>query len=236
MKASSEALPDATIFPEQPSILYVVNEAGWYDRIQNATSRVMPLYFENLQEWPVLTKSSTSCVIGGLGDLLAQFLEISFLASSNHYDLYRALSVSLEGLLVSGPLMHYFYEFLESVIPVESADTSNLEKWLIVIFQVLLDCLLMNFIYVATLMITTAILEGRIRQITAELKLEYWNGVKISWASSLCFAPMQCFLFRYIPVVYRVLAMNLQDIVWNASVSYVAHRSRKKDPVKKKND
>jgi hypothetical protein len=231
---SADAGQDATVCSEQPLILHMSDEAiGWYDRIQelyvHSTSQVIPRYYENLQEWPVITKSSTASVIGGLGDLLAQCFEISVLASSDHYDMYRALSVSLEGLFISGPLMHYSYEFLDSVLPIESEDGSNLEKWLIAIFQVALDCLVMDCVFVATLMITTAILEGRIRHVLSELKLEYWNGVKVSWASSAVFAPVQCCLFRYVPIMYRVLAMNVQDTVWNASISYVAHRSRKKD-------
>ena len=211
-------------------------EECWYDIIQglytNATERAIPQYYEYLQEWPVVTKSTTACIIGGLGDLLAQYTEVAIFVSTSHYDSYRALSVALEGLFVSGPLMHYSYEVMEALIP-ESENASNREKWIIALLQVFIDCLIMNCVYVATLMITTAILQGRIRYIKSELKLEYWNGVKTSWVTSLCFAPMQCAMFRYVPVIFRVLAMNLQDIIWNAAISYVAHRSRKKKAVEK---
>ena len=136
----------------------------------------------------------------------------------------------LEGLLVSGPLMHYSYAILEELLPIYNEndnDTSYYHSWLMTICQVILDLLIMDSIFVATLITTSALLEGRMRDIPQELRQDYTSAVKVSWFNSFCWAPVQCLSFKYIPFHYRVLAVNLQDVAWNASVSYMAHRNRK---------
>ena len=195
----------------------------------SAVMSFLSFYFGLLVRFPLLTKSMTSGIIGGAGDLLAQTVERNLQRSTKGLaepiSLRRSLCVAAEGLFVSGPLMHYTYDLMDYWIPVEAA-TGSLQKWALSLLQVLLDCVVMDALFVATLMVTTAILEGKAKRIPRELRTEYLDGVKAAWASSLCFAPMQCALFRYVPISLRVLAMNVQDIVWNASVSYVAHRNR----------
>lgn len=206
----------------------VKDTSSWFFRIQQFfDSSIKPIYVHNLQHYPTLTKSLTACFIGGLGDILAQWFE-----ASGAVDIRRLLSVAGEGLLVSGPLMHYSYEFLDTIIPVEHPGNTPLQKWLLAGIQVLVDCLVMDCVFVATLMLTTALLEGRhLRHALGEFSSgQYWAGVRVSWASSACFAPLQTWLFRYVPLEFRVMAMNVQDVFWNAAISYIAHQSRK-EPV-----
>mmetsp|Transcript_6266 Transcript_6266/g.10887 ORF Transcript_6266/g.10887 Transcript_6266/m.10887 type:complete len:305 (+) Transcript_6266:57-971(+) len=221
--------------------------ATWHEELYNAViNKVQHLrlgiasfcgvYLQFLDGFPLLTKSITAGIVGGIGDGLAQTFEMMLCSTRQRFDVRRALCVATEGLLVSGPLMHFFYHYLDLLIPVDSVDSSATQKWAVSILQVSIDCLVMDFIFVATLMITTAILEGKARNIRKELKEEYFKGVKAAWMSSMLIAPLQCCLFRYVPIAFRVLAMNFQDIIWNAAISYVAHRTRRAGDTKKTKD
>ena len=199
---------------------------GVDDIPQTAKRRSSYTYEELLDQWPIVTKSITSGIIGFAGDYLAQVAELHYFKSRRRFDHYRAFCVSIEGFLVSGPIMHIAFEFLADFTN-EREDATEYEKWIIALEQVVLDSVFLSCFFVATLMIVTAVLEGRTRKIPEEFRLEYWNGCKGAWLTSLGFIPIQTISFRYTPLSFRVLAMNLQDCVWNAVVSYIAHRSRK---------
>ena len=61
------------------------------------------------------------------------------------------------------------------------------------------------------------------------------SAVRVAWLASLTMSPLQFVNFGLIPLRFRVLVTNFQDVIWNASVSYMAHRSRsiKKDETTK---
>ena len=60
--------------------------------------------------------------------------------------------------------------------------------------------------YIAILMITTGILEGR-HLVSVPRKLK-WK------ASLLGIAPLQLLSFHFLPMKLRVLAVNLLDVIW----------------------
>jgi hypothetical protein len=193
------------------------------------------LYCIFLSSFPLVTKSITAAFIGGFGDLLAQIVESYSLErktkytgkASSAFDGRRTFAIVVEGLCISGPMMHYAYDWLESVLPVHTPDPNDdLYEWLAAMSHVLVDAILMDSFSVGTILVCTCILEGRGTELLSELKQDYIPTVKVSWASSLVFAPLQCTLFRFLHVNYRVLAMNIQDVVWNGMISYMAHRSR----------
>ena len=59
-----------------------------------------------------------------------------------------------------------------------------------------------------------------------ELEEQFINNVKASWLAALGLAPFQLLSFRYLPMTWRVLAVNLQDVIWVMAMSYVTHRTR----------
>ena len=193
-------------------------------------------YSQSLETNPVLTKSITAGFMGALGDILAQAVE-AWTEKTNRgtfrwrdLQVRRMLSVAAEGLCISGPLMHFAYDFLEEHLPIFSEDgeeqASALHSWAMVFCQVFVDTIFMDSVFVATLIITSALLEGRAKEITREMTTSYIPAVKVSWLSSLFWSPVQVLSFKYIPCSYRVAAINLQDIAWNASISFMAHQSR----------
>jgi hypothetical protein len=75
-------------------------------------------------------------------------------------------------------------------------------------------------------MCTTAVLEGHYETIPDELRNDFVSAVRASWKSSFLLAPAQLFSFVVLPKEFRVLAVNVQDIVWVAVVSYATHLNR----------
>ena len=45
-----------------------------------------------------------------------------------------------------------------------------------------------------------------------------------SWSVSLAFCPLQYATFRYLPLEFRVLSVNVCDIVWTSVLSYFSHK------------
>ena len=204
----------------------------WFTLASIVTSLVH-WYNTSLEANPMFTKSITAGLIGGLGDILAQIFDrgVSSSKSFGNYDpidVRRICSVAAEGLLISGPLMHLGYETLESYFPIfgEDEDSDLYNPWMMTFCQVFVDMFIMDSFFVATMIIASAFFEGRKHQILEEMKTSYIPAVRVSWLSSLCFLPLQCFTFKYIPLYYRVAAVNFQDIVWNSAISYMSHRSK----------
>ena len=206
-------------------------EPSWYSRIGKfwkyvvlaVTSTVGPFYWDLLETAPILTKSVTACLIGGIGDATAQLFERS--ARVRFFDFRRIISVAAEGLLISGPLMHFVYEWMETVLPLEGED--DFVTWIYAMIHVVMDSVVLDCVFVATLMVFTGLLEGKINSIPMEFQTDFIPALKASWVSNLLFLPLEIAVFKFVPVKLRVLAINVQDIVWNAIVSSMAHRSRK---------
>lgn len=203
--------------------LYSTIRNGWNAVVLLFKSQIAPIYWDLLETAPTMTKSITACLIGGLGDIVAQLFERS--AFGRRLDMRRARSVAAEGLFISGPLMHYAYDWMEFMLPLEGLD--GFFSWVYATIHVLIDSVLLDCVFVATMMIFTGILEGKMHQIPKEFQRDLFPAIKASWVANLLFSPLQFLVFKFVPIKLRVLAINVQDILWNAVVSFMAHRSRK---------
>ena len=201
---------------------------GLYQSAGSTAGRFLLAYTTLLEQHPLITKSVTSGIVGGLGDVTAQLLERYWKVSALNLDLGRSLTIAAEGLLISGPLLHLAYNWMDEHIDLEKVfGESDASKWMRCALQVTFDMLIMDSIFVATLMVTSAILQGRYNSVRHELRFDYLPAVRVSWLSSFSMTPLQFLNFAYIPVQFRVLITNLEDVVWNAAVSYMAHKSRR---------
>ena len=54
---------------------------------------------------------------------------------------------------------------------------------------------------------------------------EFWPAVRGSWAISALFCPIQFVTFRYLPLEFRVLSVNVCDIAWTSVLSYFSHKA-----------
>ena len=81
----------------------------------SCTSRVWALYFEALQRRPLLVKSITAVILMGCSDLLAQGVE-HLRGIGGPLDWMRVSRFTVFGLIGS-PWTHYYYDWLDAVLP-----------------------------------------------------------------------------------------------------------------------
>ncbi|XP_020019088.1 peroxisomal membrane protein 2 isoform X3 [Castor canadensis] len=81
--------------------------------------RALAHYLLLLRLYPVLAKAASSGILSALGNLLAQTIEKKRRKDSQNLDLSGPLRYAVYGFLVTGPLSHYFYLFMEHWIPPE---------------------------------------------------------------------------------------------------------------------
>ncbi|CAM9707711.1 unnamed protein product [Choristocarpus tenellus] len=179
-----------------------------------------------LKSSPLLTKALTAGVIALLGDLVAQWFE-------NHRsnrplgpmvkDDKRLLAVAVDSMFFTGPGLHALYGVLERLVPTAGHGAVPAAV------HVLVDTFMFDPIFVASFFCVTGFVEGRsfLRDILPNMKSrEYWSAVRGTWAISLLFCPIQFFSFRYLPLQFRVMVVNLCDIGWTSVLSFFSHRAR----------
>ncbi len=222
---TSETVATATISQNIPS-----------KKPTTLVSKIISTYLHFLANHALLTKSLTSGLIGGLGDICAQCFEQRGLAGASLFkmavplDRLRLFGIFFESIFLSGPIMHYAYDYMEYLVPVHGKggqkSDSSLQQWFAASFHVLLDIVVLGPLFVLLLMATTSVIEGKVGSLKRELMTEFGPTLWVSTLASIGFIPTQLLAFRLLPVQFRLLYMNMQDIVWNAIVSFMAHKAR----------
>uniref|UniRef100_A0A8C5PIA9 Peroxisomal membrane protein 2 n=1 Tax=Leptobrachium leishanense TaxID=445787 RepID=A0A8C5PIA9_9ANUR len=165
-------------------------------------------YLRLLQERPLLTKALTSAILPALGNLLAQSLDKRRKSekSPKNVDFAGPFRFAVYGFLVTGPLSHYLYLFMDQVIP-SSAPLAGLRRLLLDRFIIAPTFLLLFFCVMN-------ILEGKdLAFLNQKLKKGYWLALKMNWK---VWTPFQFINMTYIPVQFRVLFANMVAFFWYA--------------------
>jgi Mpv17 / PMP22 family len=195
-------------------------------------------YDDLLNHYPLMTKCITAATVIFCGDLLAQRVEFYWfgpktgkgriqLQQKFRPDIYRACTLAAEGMFISGPLLHYAYNWMDEHVNFYGPDATVLQHTIETLIQVAIDIFVFDSVFALTLLLTSAVLQRRTcQQIITELRTELVPAIYVSWLSAGGMAPLQFLNFGIVPVQFRVLVTNLQDVIWSASVSYMAHRSR----------
>eukprot|EP00542_Grammatophora_oceanica_P003127 CAMPEP_0194069624 /NCGR_PEP_ID=MMETSP0009_2-20130614/87743_1 /TAXON_ID=210454 /ORGANISM="Grammatophora oceanica, Strain CCMP 410" /LENGTH=389 /DNA_ID=CAMNT_0038722829 /DNA_START=80 /DNA_END=1249 /DNA_ORIENTATION=+ len=229
----------------------------------------MAWYLLQLDQAPLLTKSTTSALLGIAGDYMAQWLEYKLRARRQHqqqqpsntakrrknnhvsatatttpsrlvdrvksklrindtYDLNRSLAIAAESLIISGPLMHFGYDYFERLLPIAGSTTKNGGGSIAAFSHVLADSILLDSIFVATAILFTGWFEGYHwrKDILPQFRQDYWTTLKTSFATSMGLLPIEFLCFRFLPVALRTLSVNVLDILWDFVVSFMTHRRR----------
>ncbi|CAJ1966473.1 unnamed protein product [Cylindrotheca closterium] len=190
-------------------------------------------YMQKLEANPLVTNCLTSAVFTWVGDVIAQgFGEMIHSDKSffENYDKRRGFAFILDGIILSGPLLHYSFELMESIFPTEGEDGTILSS----IIHVFLTDYVVDTIYIFLSFVLVAMVEGEVHDLKKILRQNFLSTVKASGFTNLSLAPFEFVCFRYLSVGYRVLVMNMIDVIWQAVVSFFAHRGRKhahQDPV-----
>lgn len=201
--------------PSLPSQRTLVNRRKlMISRISTHTHDAMKWYMDSLVSSPIITKGITTGVIEVLGDGIAQVADRKE-DEVNKWEYRRSLGCFVDGVFITGPLLHWTYDFLEHIIP-----SIGGSAWA-TLAQVMIDEFICDPIDVGLYLIATSIVEGK--NVMERLREKYWITLIEGMATSLALCPIQFISFRYLPVETRVLVVNLCDLIWMSIVSYIAH-------------
>ncbi|XP_057964367.1 uncharacterized protein LOC131155332 [Malania oleifera] len=188
-----------SVFPSQflssPSSSSTIGFVGWYLGMVKAR--------------PVLTKSITCSLIYTAADLSSQTIA---LPSSQSYDFLRTLRMAGYGLIILGPSLHYWFNFVSKILPKRDLVTT-LKK--IIMGQTLYGPVMTTFFF----SVNAALQGENSSEITARLKRDLLptmiNGV-IYW-------PFCDFVtFKFIPVQLQPLVSNSFSYLWTVYITYMA--------------
>ncbi len=186
---------------------------NWGSRL----SRIFTWYSKQLETQPLVTKSVTSGIVAGSGDVLCQII-VRRLSSPYHGDNRESVTIDknrtfrffLLGAVLVAPTAHHWYRTLLQLFPANTLKAA---------FQrTLLDQALFAPLFIPTFMASAMALAGEgyddilpiIRERYADLVLKNW----ILWA------PAQLFNFRFVPAKFQVLFSNCVALVWNTYFSF----------------
>uniref|UniRef100_K7GB37 Peroxisomal membrane protein 2 n=1 Tax=Pelodiscus sinensis TaxID=13735 RepID=K7GB37_PELSI len=158
-------------------------------------------------------RSACSAVLSALGSLLSQVIERSRRkpGTSKSVDLSGPLRFAIYGFLFTGPLSHYFYLYLEQLIPPDAAFA--------VIKRLLVDRLLVAPPFLVLFFFVMNLLEGKdLSAFTEKMRSSYWAALKMNWK---VWTPVQFVNVNYVPLQFRVLFGNLVALFWFAYLASI---------------
>ncbi|XP_054630819.1 peroxisomal membrane protein 2 [Dunckerocampus dactyliophorus] len=176
--------------------------------------RFLQQYLFLLKKYPILTKSVTSGILSALGNLLSQILEARKKSKNDavkEIDLAGAARYAIYGLLITGPVSHYFYQLMEVWMP--GTEPYCALKRLLLDRLVFAPGFLLLFYFVMT------ILEAKgLDDFMKKIQRSYWTALKMNWK---VWTPFQFINVNFVPVQFRVLFANMIALFWYAYLASV---------------
>ncbi|XP_061673664.1 peroxisomal membrane protein 2 [Syngnathoides biaculeatus] len=177
--------------------------------------RLLHRYLFLLKKYPIVTKSVTSGILSALGNFLSQILEARKKSQSDAcgqgIDTAGAARFAIFGLLVTGPLSHYFYHLMETWMPATESYCA--------LKRLLLDRLLFAPGFLMIFFLVMNILEAKgLNDFLKKIKGSYWTALKMNWK---VWTPFQFINVNFVPVEFRVLFANTIALFWYAYLATV---------------
>lgn len=187
-----------------------------------------------LQQYPIVTKASTSCVIFGIGDALAQKLEHR---QANHrlnphdkkarknqsLDMKRILRMAMWGMLFA-PIGHLWYGKLEHLLPSKT--------WSTVASKIALDQLMFTPPTTLLFFSSTHLFEraqfGDLNSDVHHFHTAFQHAqdkLIPTLRVNYCVWPViHIVTFTSIPLNYRIFFINIMSLGWSSYLSMIANK------------
>jgi hypothetical protein len=147
------------------------------------------------------------------GDVLAQILVEGALQEGHTFDWARTGRMWLIGIAIVAPILHYWYNFLNKMVPDPSTKGALIRVFIDqVVFAPAGICIFFTSIFT---------LEGRLNELKEHLSNVLWPTLQNNWK---LWIPAMFITFRVIPHHYQVLWVNCVSLIWNTYMSWVGHQ------------
>ncbi|XP_071476823.1 peroxisomal membrane protein 2-like [Diadema antillarum] len=167
---------------------------------ENSIQALLRAYLRLLKERPILTKSITSGVIAGFGDIIAQRI----VDSKAPYTFQTTAAFAALGTFFTGPLSHYFYAWLQKTFPGKDVPTS--------VKKIICDRLVFAPPYLLIFFYLLGILEGKGHAKSVQkIRETYWIALKMNWR---VWTISQYVNINFVPLQFRVLFASVIAFVW----------------------
>jgi len=177
-------------------------------------------YATSLQQYPILTKSITACLIFGLSDYLAQKVETKSSEEKKKafvFNIRRAVASSIVGLCYFGPVSHYWYDMIFKILPGTSI-YSTLQKAAMgqIFFGPSFTCIFF----------ASALVQSK------QFSIQNWmnkirSDLPSAWLAGCGFWPLVDLVsYGFISPQYIPLFINIMSLVWNIYLSLVANKQQ----------
>ncbi|XP_003384042.1 PREDICTED: protein SYM1-like [Amphimedon queenslandica] len=211
----------ASFFQGGGRVVAVFLRRGAQTPLRTQSRRFSPMawYNSQLEKAPVITKSITSGILFGLGDVIGQFILPEENGKLNFARVGRA---AVFGSLILGPLAHLHFNFLEYMVVKRLALTGTRMAFLKMFFdQFTYWAISINTIYLFTL----PKLEGKTNdQAMDNVRARIWPTMKANW----CLWPIaQLINFKLIPVAHQLNFVLIVSLGWASYLSFAGGKMQK---------
>ena len=171
---------------------------SFYDVFKSLLSQ----YQSSLQTYPLYTKSLTSSTVAIFGEIIASVVKSYIKNEPFKFDFNRISVFGLYGLLCTGPMLHYWYQFLEYFLTVRM----NLKGNVKIIAKLLIDRCIWGPPFVLFTITFLQFMQTRSTKAT-------WSAIKRNYLAVLLmnqkvWVPGQALNFKVIPVDFQVGYLN----------------------------
>mmetsp|Transcript_12494 Transcript_12494/g.22657 ORF Transcript_12494/g.22657 Transcript_12494/m.22657 type:complete len:254 (+) Transcript_12494:169-930(+) len=189
-------------------------------------------YKSALSSRPIITKSVTSAVIMSVSDAITQRVETKFSQPDSKkkeddsgkamegktsrsifvHNWLRTSHVAITGMVYSGPITHYWYQILESIVTVEN-------RVLGLACRLLLDSIIFSPVTITGYFTVRTFLERKgLVTLRDKLQTKLKPALFAAWSF---WPPVNIFNFSLVPLQFRVLYSNIMALVWTGYLSFV---------------
>ncbi|KAL0702348.1 hypothetical protein Bca4012_058470 [Brassica carinata] len=179
-------------------------------------------YLGMVKSRPVITKSVTSLIIYIAADLSSQTISKK---SSESYDLFRTARMGGYGLLVLGPTLHYWFNFMSRLFPKQDLITT--------LKKMAMGQTIYGPVMTVVFFSLNASLQGKfliymhLRESGSDIVARLKRDVIPAMFNGVMYWPLCDFItFRFFPVHLQPLVSNSFSYLWTIFMTYMANREK----------
>lgn len=185
-------------------------------------------YSRALINRPILTKSVSAALLGGVGDACAQFVEQKSQNNSAEFSMnwHRSAKFISFNLLLVGAPVHMWYKFLESTkVKLAPKLAGEYAKFKGAAVQMAMDQLLYAPLSIVIYFTYMNALDGRsLTEIQERIASDFWPTLRVNYA---IWPAVQLLNFSFIPFHYRLLVNNVVSIFWGSFLSHTQFKQHR---------